>query len=193
MEPEKRLSDEINRCKIAAKNIVCEHKFLDDPPHLTIIVSQVENKEQWEDRFWNIASRYHKFTLEVTGWHVFEETGNMKTLACDVEKTQDLSEFQKEISLLLKQYKNGRLSRYDDIKDPVLLSNVEEYGFPFVGDIWLPHISIGSFNEIDFINVKKMLESRCPKGSFTLESTSIIDVSEDDYRKLSTKGLSHNG
>lgn len=72
-----------------------------------------------------------------------------------------------------------KLERYsNNIKKDLLNKNIEKYGYPFVGEIWQPHISIASFNVQDFEKFYDSLNLSFPRGRYLLDSFVVYQLDE---------------
>ena len=165
-------------------------EFLDHPPHLTIFVTKLENHVIWLEKFQDFVINMKKIRLYVNGWHTFNEiTNSKKTLVCTINDLRILRNLQIDVINFFNQFRSGTLKKYSMIKNPALLENVNKFGFPFVGNVWIPHLTIGSFSKEDYKSIiDKKYES--PVGFYNLEAISIIDISDNNYKEVYSYNLS---
>jgi hypothetical protein len=115
--------------------------------------------------------------LEICGWHVFEADvlTDRNTLVCDLSReTQEaLRAVQCSTVAALADLRDRTLTRaryepaWQRLPDTER-TNVESVGFPFVGPIWHPHVSIASILRKDWEPVRAAFESIDPSGPFRL-------------------------
>lgn len=120
-------------------------KYLDHFAHLTFYVFETasSNLKTVIDTFSAIKQDFNSFEISISGLNVFEEdilTG-LNTLHYEVEKSNNLSQFQLQIVKSLSPY--AQVNEMKNFKGNFHQS-YRKWGYPFVGDIWIPHITIGS-------------------------------------------------
>jgi hypothetical protein len=115
--------------------------------------------------------------LEMTAWHVFEADvlTDRNTLVCDLSPaSRDALRCvqQAAVAAMAGLRDRGRTrARYDAAwqrLSDVERSNVESFGFPFVGPIWHPHVSIASIQRKDWAAVWPTFAAISPAGPFRL-------------------------
>ena len=164
--------------KTAAKDYAENAQFLQDPPHLTLFVAQLTDAENWKSELRNILDR--KISLNFDSWGSINDpiTGK-KTIISTVKNKDMLTKMQTEVAEFLREHKFGRAERYIGVTDPILNKNVEKYGFPFIGEIWIPHVTIGSFEPEMCDNIMELIQDIRPEGKYDMLRAAIIDVDED--------------
>ena len=131
------------------------NKYLDHLVHSSLYVFNTELIEINEiiKEFENLQITLIPITSKITKWIVFGDdilTG-LNTLCLEVELTNELKNLQYNIvNTLFKFHSNEFQNSFEgDLK----ISN-DKYGYPFVGEHWIPHFTIGSME----IETKKILE-----------------------------------
>ena len=131
------------------------NKYLDHLVHSSLYVFNTELIEINEiiKEFENLKITLIPITSKITKWIVFGDdilTG-LNTLCLEVELTNELKNLQYNIvNTLFKFHSNEFQNSFEgDLK----ISN-DKYGYPFVGEHWIPHFTIGSME----IETKKILE-----------------------------------
>ena len=124
--------------------------------------------------------------FEIKDWIVFKNdvlTGK-NTLALSVKKTKEILKIQKEIANSLLEFIDKPMSYTSDwagiganTVDKMITSNMDKeyrdsydkYGFPFVGDHWIPHLTIASI-------INKELISKLQSIDFDFSKLSTGDI-----------------
>ena len=177
--PEKELYDKIVEIKKTAKQLSEKHQYIDDNPHLTLYVGKLKGIPKIRDVF--------DIQFSIIDWVIFERdaiTGKT-TLACklDEESVRVLREFQEKIINNLSKLSEGILDRYGGIVlEEKERKNLEKFGFPYVGEIWVPHFTIASFS--DFDKVWEKSKSECPRGRYKFSSLNIYELENEKLKLL---------
>src|SRR5207249_1264791 len=100
-----------------------------------------------------LADKFSPLEIEITGWHVFERdqlTGN-QTLVCQFSDRciSQLQAIQSSVIRRLAPLRDCHASeaRYAGRMQallPVEQHSIREFGFPFTGKHWHPHLTIAS-------------------------------------------------
>lgn len=193
LEFEEYLTSQINILKDLIYKNVGEQQYLFDIPHLTLYISEFQNFIIWEKDYLKFLESliFDDFTIKIDDWVEFKNDVITKkhTIACGISNIHKLQEFQKQIIEFLNQFRDktviidrfhSNFSRFNDIEK----ENIMKYGFPFVGDIWVPHITLASVNKDDYKPIKEKLKNQCPKGSYKLKSIDIQKLTDADKMQL---------
>lgn len=193
-ELEEDLTEKINKLKRLAYLLVGDQQYLSDLPHLTLYVGDFQQFTEWKDGFSRILKTIENdnFQLEIEQWLEFKNdvvTGK-HTLACKINDMGvfRLRKIQDTIVNFLNNYRNKNIitryesnfSRFNEIEK----KNIEIYGFPFIGDIWIPHVTIASFNETDYNIILEKIRNNCPKGRFKIKSVDIHELDNEEKLHL---------
>ncbi len=140
--PGKALLEYTQQAKSVFALIEPNAPYLHHPVHLTIFLFTTQpNNELAITRTINPP----KINMEVGNWFVFEKdaaTGG-DTLSIAIKKTTSLANFQIEIANQLKTFSTKPVF-YKNQWSGVFQESYKQYGFPFVGEHWIPHITIAS-------------------------------------------------
>lgn len=131
------------------------NKYLDHLVHSSIYVFNTELIEINEiiKEFENLQNTLNPITSKIKKWIVFGDdilTG-LNTLCLEVELTNELKNLQYDIVNTLFKFHSNELQ--NSFEGNLKISN-DKYGYPFVGEHWIPHFTIGSME----IETKKILE-----------------------------------
>lgn len=194
LEPEKRLKKEITRIKDEVRHLVGDQLYLLDEPHLTLYIGQFGNVRVFEEAFEKLVetlrAKPKRVNLEIVGWASFKDdsiTGR-DTLVCDFAKKHipALQEIQMEIVTCLSRFRRpGLIRRYQSVYDrlgPGERENLDNFGYPFVGEIWKPHFSIASFDKKAFSIAYRAFKDNCPVGCYRASSINLYALDEATER-----------
>ena len=153
LEPEKVLFDRIVEIKEIAKELCGPQTYLEDEPHITLYIAQCKDRMEWQHLLQKYAEKIGQQVLRITDWHVFEnDMGRTKhTLTCSLHKKnhEALKKIQMDVIKIISPYREKRIIKRYEKKEwkGILKENLKRYGFPFVGEIYHPHIGIAAFDK----------------------------------------------
>lgn len=181
LSPDEESTTAIERLKSYVRSMVGPQQYLDDEPHVTLYVGELSVDPASEVEF----PPLEQVAFEVTGWEVFRDdtvTGN-HTLACRLEGV-GLGDYQRRVAATLAPYRNQpMIERFEDAYadlDEQRQENLEEYGYPFIGTGWIPHLTIASIDPGDFETVWTELEDEAPVGEFEFESLAVYELTDNN-------------
>ena len=125
----------------------CEiSKYLNHLPHLSLYVFNI-NSNNLSDvifEFNKMQKSLNQFSSKTVKWKVFENDilTKLNTLCLEIELSNELKFLQMKVVGSLSKFHDKSYSEYEG---ELKLSN-ERHGYPFVGDHWIPHITIGSMD-----------------------------------------------
>lgn len=184
LQPEKKLKEKIKRLKKEAEKIVGKQQYLADEPHLTLYI--LKTKKEIVDAFMNeISRKIKKISLTVTNWIIFknDQITGKQTLACTFAEQKKLRALQKKVITGLNNYRTAPvISRYEKVKKTLgkkEQENLKHYGYPFVGEHWIAHVSIASFEKKAFDKIWKKMKEQCPKGAYESNNLKVYELDEN--------------
>ena len=133
----------------------CEiSKYLNHLPHLSLYVFNI-NSHNLNDvifEFNQIQKSLNKLSAKIVKWKVFENDilTKLNTLSLEIELSNELKVLQMKVVDSLSKF---HLKSNNDYIGELKFSN-DRYGYPFIGNHWIPHITIGSMD----IKSKNLLE-----------------------------------
>jgi hypothetical protein len=187
IRPEKELFEKIIKIKSIARRIAGNQLYLDDEPHITIYVAMLKETGEWIGELKNaLSGKLAKETFTVNGWHVFENDAitGFDTLVCEISGRKSLGDIQMTVVSELEGFRDKSIpERY--LKTPTTLpkefrKSIDKHGYPFVGDIWKPHISIASFEKKDLIKVWPSIKDLCPREQYCPDSLVIYELGANE-------------
>ena len=194
LEPEKRLYEIVSSIK---KEILAKYGsslYLEDPPHITLYVGRFKDKFLEESKYLtNLVKENHGICISVEVTFIFgpDPITGMDTPIYLVKSTPELRRLQEEtIHFLEKHREKGIVKRYSTIKfEKSFQNNLDKYGYPFVGSVWKPHISLGSFNKncVDLNKIK--WEDKVKPGNYKIKELVIYSLDEDSEKLTEIKRI----
>jgi len=135
--------------KKKAARIEPDATYLNHPVHATLFLFYGEKQKEVE---YITLIKKEVPIFKSAEWLVFENdavTGG-DTLTIGLEKTVDWELLQLDLAEALKPYILRLIEYPNEWSGPFKISH-QNYGFPFVGKHWMPHVSIASFKNKTFI------------------------------------------
>ena len=176
--PDRNLTTEVDYIKLFFKEKSKKNKYLDHLVHSTIYVFETDeiNLDSIIETFGSLGNDLTPVSTQINKWRIFEDdvlTG-LNTLCLEVELTKDLLFFQKKVVESFHKFISIR--DWNNFKGELKISN-EKYGYPFVGEHWIPHCTVGSLelNPDIILNDIKPLFNFPKKIQFNNLSMYIID------------------
>jgi 2'-5' RNA ligase len=124
-----------------------DSKYLNHLVHSTLYVFEIDPKKMNDviEKFESLQKVLSPIPSQITKWRVFERdilTG-LNTLCLEIENTKGLKLLQ--LNVVDSLYKFHSRKKNIGFNGDLKFSN-DKYGYPFVGDHWIPHITIGSLD-----------------------------------------------
>jgi len=189
IKPEKRLFDNILDIKRKAKNLVGKQTYLEDEPHITLYVTELKSEDLWLGLLKKgISNNLNNSLFAINGWHVFKSDAitGLDTLVCKISEQGFgwLKEIQITLVHALAKYRTDSVTeRYKNTYDSLptqFRKSLKQYGYPFVGDIWKPHISIASFEKEALKKVWPAVKKLCPNGEYYPDTLVVYKLSANE-------------
>lgn len=187
LNPDSDLADLIKKQKDAVEELAGNQKYLHDPPHLTLIVFSTHDLKNMILRLKDFLKKIKGFKINLNGLHVFYNdafTGG-HTLAYFL--TEEDAEILRDFQLAIVNYINNLNSKELILKEsdsfkkmsPEEKANVEKYGFPFIGENWIPHITLASIEKDEFDLVFQKIKDSPIEGEYSIDSINLYKVGEE--------------
>jgi 2'-5' RNA ligase len=161
--------------------------YLDDPPHLTLYLARFRNRDALLSAVKTVAQEMRAPAARLCGWHVFRDdplNGN-NTLVCDIDRDhrRDLAICQQQICAALSSLRDlestkARYAPYWRNLPEAARANVMQWGFPFVGSIWHPHVTIASIRPANWDAIWRELENSPPSGAVRFSKLCLFALEE---------------
>ena len=186
---ELRESIRIKKSKVI-KSFDHNQPYVLHPIHLTLFTLEIvdSNTSELSEILKLELADFKKFYIKTKNNLIFENdllTGG-HTVAIGLEKSKELSLLQLKLirsinksSLIVKSAINANMPKwYND--------NLQKYGFPFVGDVWIPHITIASLLNCkkDDNRIAQLLDKNSEYLSL-VNSVSLWHIEGEEHEKIS--------
>ncbi|MDC0235083.1 2'-5' RNA ligase family protein [Candidatus Marinimicrobia bacterium] len=179
---------ELVRWKGRVKKELLDQPYTAHPPHMTLINIKVKNEEDGVAAISALSNSTNPFQITVNRKDVFwdDTTTGGHTLFFGVENNDNLYALQISLAeALQKMKKNVPPSNYL-IDNKQLLESYNKYGFPFVGEHWIPHFSISSLRTEKTHPIIEDFLSTPKQYDFTANQISLWRVDDDEHTLLET-------
>ena len=183
LEPNGELHEVILRWKTKVSKILPEQPYCSHPAHCTLFHSEVKFEEKALVHLKNILAKTEPFELKVQGTEIFWEdlsTGG-HTLYLRIMSDQKLNDLQFNIAKSLKGFIQKTIIPDFLNNNTVLIKSFENYGFPFIGDHWIPHLSIASLRTEKSHSLITEFQSWQPKFILKVNELSFWRVNGNDH------------
>ena len=182
--PNGKLKSKITSWKKKIKEDLHEQPYTSHPPHLTIIHSNINEYNSAVNEIKEYLKGLKSFKLTVHKNNIFWDdllTGG-NTLSYNIKKNKYLNEIQKNLSIIFSKYKEN-----NEIPDffrthKQLYNSYLDFGFPFVGEHWIPHFTISSLQVDKNHKIIRDFLSDPLNISFTVNAISIWDIDNNQHQ-----------
>jgi hypothetical protein len=150
LDPPGIIKKEIYRLKNKVIDKCGYQQQVKESPHMTFLVNNFTNIGKVDKVLKKVTRHYSTFNVEVNGITYFHpKKSGTYILYLVVKKSENLERLQKEIVVetykfshgcLLQDYLRNNIPGYRYTREE--RTNIKNYGFPYVGRNWIPHISI---------------------------------------------------
>lgn len=188
--PNKYIEEEVeNWKKWVANEFGNKHPYLSHPVHLTLFTQEIKSSKVPDvvKKISDILVLQNAFSAAISKPLVFADdplTGG-HTLCFELKKNYELFKLQKALLKAFDGLRNANLE-----VGPLGLSieqskNFYEYGFPFVGNSWIPHITVASVincSEND-VRINFFLE-KFKNMELVIDKISLWEIEGDNHEML---------
>ena len=160
--------------------------YTNHPPHLTIIHASIKKDKIAIREIKECVNELKSFTLTVNYNNIFWDdlfTGG-HTLSYNTKKSEYLNRFQKKLSAVFFKHKENHEIPFLFKNHKQLCDSYLNFGFPFVGEHWIPHFTVSSLkvNKNHGI-IKEFLLDRIDV-SFKVNKVSVWDINDDKHQMI---------
>ena len=165
IELNKKIENKILKQKKIVKKKFGNQPYLNHPVHLTLFTLNIKKISELKKIYLNnLKEKSKSFYIHLNNPGIFYNDPLTKgdTFFYHVKKNKKINELQvkhlKKINQNLKIIKK----KTNLFESKELKANYKKFGFPFVGSIWIPHVTVASIKNLnDKIFIKKFLSSKC--------------------------------
>lgn len=190
LNPDHNFSNFINKQKDTIKNLIGPQLYLKDPPHITLFLFKTDNPTSILQEIKELSLALTKIKLSIKDLHVFYNDkwtgGNTITYNFHENDVDNLKQIQIQlINKVHKQIEPFFTEQYKNYNDYSELekSNINKFGFPFVGENWIPHITLASIEKDKFdIIFEKIKQTTFPE-ELTINAINLYKVEGSELVK----------
>lgn len=188
--PDGNLSLKINSLKKLFNKRYKNLDYVNHFPHLTFFTFESSKNFYDEKLLFKLNNHFKKYVnkkikIDVNKTNIFikDIMTNKDTIYFEIKKNRNLLQLQ---GALLKIFKNY-IKVNDKIKfsQDILNKNYFQFGYPFIGEIWLPHMTICSIKDSkNKLLVKKFLETKINFSSIINNLSLWQIVNKNKHKKI---------
>ena len=181
LKPNSDIYQFINKEKKKYKSLKNKQNFINDIPHLTLFHGIFDDQKKLVDKFNNIKfNKDEVINFQISRPYIFfndHEVG-FNTLVYLIEKSESLCYLQKK---LLEKF--NPFFAYDFFNlEKKYITNLKKYNYPFVGDSYMPHITITNIQSSPNSDLCNSFLNREIKLSGQFESIFLAEIT--NYIKI---------
>ena len=184
--PNKELKEKITSWKKKIEKNLHEQPYTSHPPHMTIIHANINDYKSAINEIKKYLKGLKSFKLTVHKNNIFWDdlyTGG-NTLSYNIKKNKYLNEIQKNLSLVFSKYKeNNEIPEFFRIHKQ-LYNSYLNFGFPFVGEHWIPHFTISSLKVAKNHKIIRDFLSDQIDISFIVNKISVWDINGNQHQMI---------
>jgi hypothetical protein len=163
--------------------------YLNHPPHGTLWCSAVRDTGRWALDVRAAVSRLVPFALRTSGPMVFwdDAPAGGHTLALRAASSGPLRRLQMAVAAASAAHVDGRKAPRlpGPLRREPFESSRRRYGFPFVGEHWIPHFTLASLQTPREHPLIASFLGRRRRHAMTVRRVSLWEVRGDAHRRLS--------
>ena len=142
---EKKIENKIKILKNIFKKKHHRYMYVDDFPHLTLLTMNVNLKKNQLKKI-DLKIKFKDIKINISKPSVFKKdllTGG-ETFFFKIKKNKKLFNLQLYVANIFKKYliKSKTINKFD--KKTLEYKSLKNYGFPYIGKHWIPHVSVCS-------------------------------------------------
>lgn len=186
IEPDGELRDFILSCKEKMEELDPHAIYLTHPPHLTLIHTDVPYTATLKSKLVDQIKKGGPVEIQIKQYHVFEKdplAENRNTLTLRVEQNEFLFQLQMIVASTVEQNLSTAFVE-KEFPTAQMNNSYKLYGFPFVGDHWIPHFTIGSTRQSVIDEVKSENQKHPMKFNQTINEISVWNINKDSHTKI---------
>lgn len=162
--------------------------YANHPVHATIfLLNSSAETAQIVQKIDEAVSAIPNFSISFNGWLPFlnDAITGKHTLTVGISPNSKLHQFQKIIAKELFEYISGPIS-YAISWEGLFQQSYSQWGFPFVGPHWRPHLTIASTAQLALVNEMQEKYSLRDFSSVQFQNVSLFLIRGDNHTLLKT-------
>lgn len=160
--------------------------YLTHPPHMTLINIDLDDQKRAIVSLKKYLKDMKSFYLNINKKNIFwdDSITNGHTIYYEIEKNSQLQNIQIAVATFLAEFKIQKNLPNFLIGNKLLENSFDLYGFPFVGDHWIPHFTIASLKVNKGHPLIKEFLSHKELFSFKVNTISLWQINNDDHNMV---------
>ena len=186
--PEEPFTSELLLWKNKIKKDFPKQPYANHPPHLTLINLESTDESEVIKKLSSFSKKLSSIKVEVNSRNVFLNdafTGG-HTIYFGLKQNNSLMKLQILIADALAPIKKNTNLSNNFKNDSLLYRSNKNYGFPYVGDHWIPHFTVASLTTKKRKKFLKNFLSLPASFNFEINRFSIWRINQDVHTKLKT-------
>ena len=186
--PKEPFTSELLFWKNKIKKNFPKEPYANHPPHLTLINLDSIDESEAIKKLSSFSKKLGSIKIEVNSRNVFLNdafTGG-DTIYFGLKQSNSLMKLQILIADALVPIKKNINLNNSFKNDSLLFRSNKKYGFPYVGDHWIPHFTVASLTTNKRKKFLKNFLSLPVSFDFEINRFSIWRINEDVHIKLKT-------
>ena len=186
--PKEPFTSELLFWKNKIKRNFPKEPYANHPPHLTLINLDSIDEGEAIKKLSSFSKKLGSIKIEVNSRNVFLNdafTGG-DTIYFGLKQSNSLMKLQILIADALAPIKKSINLNYSFKNDSLLFRSNKKYGFPYVGDHWIPHFTVASLTDNKRKKILKNFLSFPASFDFKINRFSIWRINQDVHTKLKT-------
>ena len=186
--PKEPFTSELLFWKNKIKKNFPKEPYANHPPHLTLINLDSTDESEAIKKLSGFSKKLGSIKIEVNSRNVFLNdalTGG-DTIYFGLKQSNSLMKLQILIADSLVPIKKNINLNNSFKNDSLLFRSNKKYGFPYVGDHWIPHFTIASLTDNKRKKILKNFLSSPTSFDFKINRFSIWRINQDVHTKLKT-------
>ena len=186
--PKEPFTSELLFWKNKIKKNFPKEPYANHPPHLTLINLDSIDESEVIKKLSSFSKKLGSIKIEVNSRNVFLNdafTGG-DTIYFGLKQSNSLMKLQILIADALVPMKKNINLNNSFKNDSLLFRSNKKYGFPYVGDHWIPHFTVASLTDNKRKKFLKNFLSFPASFDFKINRFSIWRINQDVHTKLKT-------
>jgi len=183
IEPKGKLREDILDWKKKISEFLPDQPYCSHPPHCTLLHTKVRNKDKALTKMDQIVTNIAPFKLKVHDvgifWKDFATGGH--TLFLRISTNKKLYNLQLKIAKAFTGLIDSTNFPQFVKNNTILKKSFKNYGFPFVGSHWIPHLTIASLRLEKSHSIISEFQSWQPKYTLNVDELSCWNVSDEKH------------
>ena len=189
IEPTGSLAVAIRTLKAEVESKLPGQKFCSHPVHSTLIYGRYRDPSLWRAHLAKVLAKRSVFCIQTQDFGVFysdPRADGGHTFFLKMNATPDIFLLQKSCADVLKKWRILDNHTRDEalLESEPFRSSLMEYGFPFVGQFWIPHFTIASLKVPKDSPLLREISTGESRHEYMLYRVSVWEIAGDWHKKL---------